>query len=848
MLPSGSRFGPYEVLTPLGSGGMGEVYAAFDIRLAREIVLKVIREETASDPVRIRRFEAEARSASALNHPNIVTIHDIGSSDGVSYIAMERVEGRTLRKILADAPMAPSQILRVAIQIADGLARAHEAGIVHRDLKPENLMVTRDGLVKILDFGLAKLTASQDGREPLLGRGKTETFPGTIVGTVGYMSPEQASGGQVDFRSDQFAFGSILYEMATGVRAFHKATSVETLTAILKEDPPAIGERNPQVPLPLRWIVERCLEKDPGRRYASTRDLARDLENLRERSAEAAAVTLPTARRRSQRIALVGLAGLTLALSLFAGKLLLDPAPAPPAFQRLTFRRGVVTAARFTPDGQNVVYSARWGGQEERIFLERIGNPESLPLPFPEETLLFGVSQAGNLALALHAEALSNFGLAALLGIAPLAGGTPREIRTSVQSADFFPASDRLAIVVDGRLESPPGTPLYKDGVVGRARVSPRGDKIAIFENRDGAFFISVIDLSGKRTVLAESPTLGRIEGMSGAQHGLAWSSDGEEIFYSGGTVAAANSILAVSARRKVRTVLRVPGYLTVQDVAPDGRILLTTGDVRAEVAFRPADGGPVRDLAWFSMASANQFSADGTAVLIYEPAVPGGAGLYLRKTDGSPPFRLSDQDADTLSPNAAWVARIEDGDALLIPTGAGETRRLSQPRFAYERVFWFPGGGRLLVIGKEEGHDQRLYIQDDSGGALTPLSTEGISHDGPVISPDGALVAVAQPDGYWIYPVNGQSRWSFEGVEDGEVFASWSEDGRAVLTTVPDRAPFRVYRVDVRSGRRELWKVIEPSDPSGVCSASILLRPDGSSVMNAMRWVNDLFLVDPAH
>jgi Tol biopolymer transport system component len=594
--------------------------------------------------------------------------------------------------------------------------------------------------------------------------------------------------------------------------------------------------------------VERCLEKDPERRYAATRDLARDLSNLRDRSSEAAGVTLPAPRRRVRRIVWAAAAALTLALAIFAARPLRNNAPGPPAFQRLTFGRGVVTSARFTPDGQNVVYSARWGGQAERLFIERIGNAESLPLPFPEATQLLGVSRAGNLALALQAEPRSNSGFAALLGIAPLVGGTAREVRKSVQSADFFPGSDRLAIVVHGHLESPPGTVLYNDGTVGRARVSPRGDRIAILEFRDDAFFVSVVDLSGKRTLLAEIPTVARVEEISGSQHGLAWSSDGEEIIYSSGTVGAANSLLAVSTRGKVRTVLRVPGYLSVQDVAPDGRILLTSGDVRSEVLFRSADGGPERDLAWLSMAFATQFSADGTAVLMWEPGVTGGAGLYLRKTDGSPAFRLPDQRADTLSPDGAWIARTEDGKALLTPTGTGETRRLSQPGFTYQRVLWFPDGRRILVIGSEEGHGHRLYVQDASGGAMTPLSTEGISHDTPVISPDGAFVAVAQPDGYWVYPVSGEPPWSFHAVEDGEIFASWSEDSRAVLTTFPDRAPFRVYRVDVRSGQRELWKVIAPSDPSGVCNAGILLRPDGSSVMNATRYVNDLFLVEPAH
>ena len=267
-LPSGTRLGPYEVLSPLGAGGMGEVYRARDTRLDREVAIKVLPAELASDAERLKRFEKEARSASSLNHPNIVTIYDIGSDGGVSYIAMERVEGPTLRTLLAGGAQPIKRLLQIAPQIADGLSRAHEAGIVHRDLKPENVMVTKDGLVKILDFGLAKLTSRTSGSDegshlPTM----TETTPGVVVGTVGYMSPEQASGLALDFRSDQFSLGSILYEMATGKRAFQKKTAIDTLAAILNEEPEPIASINPQVPAPLRWIVERCLDKEPEARY-----------------------------------------------------------------------------------------------------------------------------------------------------------------------------------------------------------------------------------------------------------------------------------------------------------------------------------------------------------------------------------------------------------------------------------------------------------------------------------------------------------------------------------------------------------------------------------------------------
>src|SRR6185503_11203681 len=281
----GKKLGKYEILAKLGAGGMGEVYRARDLLLGREMALKVLPETVREDPDRLRRFEAEARAASALNHPNIVTIYDIGQSDGVPYIAMELVEGHTLRTLLNARPMLTKRTLGLAAQAAEGLARAHGVGIVHRDLKPENLMVTRDGFVKILDFGLAKLHEP----DPLLAPdAPTEpaTRPGVLMGTVGYMSPEQAKGRTVDFRSDQFACGAILYEMATGKRAFEKETPIQTLAAIIDAEPTPIQELNPQVPPPFRWIVDRCLKKNPEDRYASTVDLARELRNVYDRLEE----------------------------------------------------------------------------------------------------------------------------------------------------------------------------------------------------------------------------------------------------------------------------------------------------------------------------------------------------------------------------------------------------------------------------------------------------------------------------------------------------------------------------------------------------------------------------------
>src|SRR5262245_47641221 len=368
MISAGSRFGLYEVIAPLGAGGMGEVYRARDSRLGREVALKVLPEEVSKISDRLARFEQEARAASALNHPNIVTIYEIGEAGGSPFIAMELVDGRTVREIAADGQLPLRRIFSIAAQAADGLARAHAAGIVHRDLKPENLMVTRDGFVKILDFGLSKLVAPVSGgvsAMPTLAR--PETHPGTVLGTVAYMSPEQASGRDLDFRSDQFSLGSILYELAAGDKAFQRATAAETMSAIIRDEPKPLLEKRPDAPAPFRWIIERCLAKEPEERYAATRDLARDLAVVRDRASEisgAAAGIEPAGRRAVQprflpmALAAAAILAAGIAAGWFASKKSSPKRASAPTFQRITFRTGAIANARFGPDGKAVIYGA----------------------------------------------------------------------------------------------------------------------------------------------------------------------------------------------------------------------------------------------------------------------------------------------------------------------------------------------------------------------------------------------------------------------------------------------------------------------------------------------------------
>ena len=432
----GQQIGSYKILSLLGAGGMGEVYLAQDSRLGRKIAFKLLPPQFSKDEERVRRLEREARTASALNHPNIVTIYEMGQANSVVYIAMEFVEGKTLREVLGQGALPTKQMLQIAVQVADGLAKAHAAGITHRDLKPENLMITKDGLVKILDFGLAK-------QGPQLGNGQesptlsaTATEPGVILGTVGYMSPEQASGLGADFRSDQFSLGAILYEMVTGKRAFQRGTAAETLSAVIREEPEALAAVNPKLPVPFRWAVERCLAKNPEERYASTRDLARELQSVRDHLSELgiAEPAMPLVAsapgwnkdecESSERSVWQWESSPLLRLLLLPESGVMINRPL--TFHRLTFRHGEINGARFAADGQTVIYGANWAGKLPELYTTRPESPESgslgLPMlassrfpPLERWPSLSDARSTGANALAPWPEA-------------PLTGGAPREI------------------------------------------------------------------------------------------------------------------------------------------------------------------------------------------------------------------------------------------------------------------------------------------------------------------------------------------------------------------------------------------------------------------------------------
>jgi serine/threonine protein kinase/dipeptidyl aminopeptidase/acylaminoacyl peptidase len=825
-LTAGTRLGPYEIVAPLGAGGMGEVYRARDPRLGREVAIKVLLGEVAADRDRLRRFELEARAASALNHPHIVTIYDVGLSDGTFYTAMELVEGTTLREVVEPGPLAARKLLDIAVQIADGLAKAHEAGIVHRDLKPENVMVSRDGYVKILDFGLAKLSESpvQDVSEVPTG-----TRPGMVMGTVGYMSPEQASGRAVDFRSDQFSLGSILYELATGQRAFRRDTSAETLTAIIREEPRPIAQQNARVPAPFRWIVERCLSKEPDARYASTRDLARDLAMVREHLSEIGSGETARIDATSP--------GAELAL---------------PTFQRLSFRRGTILSARFALDGQTVIYGASWDGEPVRLFSNRPESPESSPLMIPEAEVL-SISRSGQMAVSLDRRWAGRFIWSGTLAQVPIVGGAPRELADDVQWADWAPDGSSLAVVRKEagktRLEYPVGRLLYETaGWISHPRVSPGGDLVAFLDHP-----IQGDDMGSVVTVDRD----GRLESLSTdwiTAYGLAWSGNGREIWFTATRVGVARAIWAVSLTGRERLIARTPGELTIQDVSADSRVLLTSDNGKVGIIGLPPGEQRERDLSLLDWSLIRDLSPDGRQLLFDESGEGAGSrqGVYLRKTDGSSAVRLGDGTACGISPDGRWVLSLSIDPLgkrlVLLPVKAGQPRSLPPHGLNIHRASWIPDGKRVLIAANEPDRALRLYLQSLEGEKPIPITPEGIAIGSFPVSPDGQrVVAQAGDQTHCLFPLEGGEAEPIPGLGPEDRPICFSSDGRSLCGFRRGELPSHVFRLDLASGEKGPLKTLMPADPAGVVEIiSLLLTPDAASYAYSYhRILSDLFLVE---
>ena len=845
----GRMLGQYEIVAFLGAGGMGEVYRARDSRIGRDAAIKVLTPGIAEHSERLRLFEQEARAVGAINHPNILTIYDVGVQDGAPYVVYELLEGVTLRDTLRKGAISRRKALEYARQVANGLAAAHDKGIVHRDLKPENLFITRDGRIKILDFGLAKLTGqtSTCGPENSEAGDSNQNGSWTVLGTPGYMAPEQLRCGVVDQRTDLFNVGAILYEMLTGQRPFCGRSTTEIFNAVLNDDPIEMQETGVKFDAPTARLLRRCLEKNPAERFQSALDLSFDLEGLLIPSDGP-----PRPRWKQPRIAVAVAAAGTLLIAALAFRTFDGIRSYPkPTFRRLTYRAGVITGARFSPDGQSVIYSAAWDGKPVEPFTTRIGGPESRPLGLTSAGVL-AVSSVGELALSLGCE-LNWAECRGTLARMPLAGGAPREVLDDVFYADWSPDAKNLALVrtVDGRfrLEYPIGKVLYEaPGWITHPRVSPKGDRIAFLDHPalgedDGS--VAVVDLSGRKTILS-----------SGWKNlkGLAWSPGGDEVWFSADRMRRSQLVYAVTLSGKERLVLQAAGWMRLEEISRDGRVLLLQASPRSRIMCQPPGASTERDLSWFDWSTAADLSPDGKKVLFYEwgEGVAGNPTVYLRDTDGGNATRLGEGRALALSPDGKFALALQTGPPprlVLLPTGPGEEKRLPPSDLTeYYSATWFPDGHRILFVGAGSDAQPRSYIQDVDGGAARPIADEGMQ--ALLVSPDEKLLAGIGPTGgYFLRSTDGGVARPIRGVLPGDDLIQWSADGRFLYVRAPGDSPLEFFRVNLATGHRELWKRIAPADPVGLIGiqpAAVHMTPDGRSyAYSYWKTLTELYLVD---
>jgi serine/threonine protein kinase/Tol biopolymer transport system component len=829
-LAAGTKLGPYEIVATLGAGGMGEVYRARDLRLRREVAIKVIPALVSSDPERLRRFEQEAMSAAALNHPNILVVFQMGTHEGAPYMVSELLDGETLREQLKQGRLALRKAIDFGIQIARGLAAAHDKGIVHRDLKPENLFITKDATVKILDFGLAKVAQVQGSWTESAITVGSETKPGVVLGTVGYMSPEQVRGEVADYRADIFAFGAILYEMLNGTRAFQKSTSAETMAAILNEEPPPTSQTGVRIPPALDRIVQHCLEKNQAQRFQSARDLVFDLEALTPPSGVVSDIQLPAVARRSWVLPTVlALLAVVAVAAAFVWRRN-SGGNDTPEFRQVTFRSGTVYRARFTRDWQSILYSAAWEGEPTELFTARYGSTESRSLS--PETAVAAVSSKDQLAVLLKPTLLA-FGSVCFpegtLALLPIEGGTPRPIMNDVQWADWRPDGSDLAVIRSSDnaaggvnvLQFPRDKVLYapERGWISDVRFSPDGKYLAFSQHvpsgDDGK--VVIIDLAGKR--ISESPDYSSLTGLAWAPNGEVWYTAANE---------GSRRLLGMDLRGRAHDIYHAPGDITLHDIAGNGRILITNDSSRM-LLFAGRSGSADKNLSWFNWSLALGISDDGSTVLFSESStgVAGKSAAFLRKLDGSPAVMLGEGVGFpmALSSDGKWVATLDlkqPPNILLLPTGVGNPKQLTSNGWDYRRIRWRKSGDALIVSAREPGHPSRLYLIDISTKAVAPLLPEGITGGWP--SPDGRFLLGVQNGVLKIFDQRGAEIRSLGKREPADQIDKWSEDGKSILLWSGDALP-TLERMDAATGKRYRLSEIKPPDTTGMVGASYSRR-----------------------
>jgi eukaryotic-like serine/threonine-protein kinase len=853
-LAPGTRLGPYEVRSAIGAGGMGEVYRAHDTRLDRDVAIKVLPASVADDPDRRARFEREAIAVASLSHPNILAIFDTGVAEitpattappgvggprsaSIAYAVTELLEGQTLRERLDQSPLPVRKAIDIAAQVARGLGAAHGKGIVHRDLKPENVFLLEDGQVKILDFGLATAPLGRTGAE---AAGSAETMaatdPGTVMGTIGYMAPEQVRAQPVDARADVFSLGAVIYEMVSGQRAFKRETAADTMTAILTLDPPELAGSRPDLSPALDRIVHHCLEKNPNERFQSARDVAFALEalsgsNVQSGISPGAAVDAPVAKRGRSRLFVAGLVVLAAAGGLFAGRAL-SPAASPPSFTLKTFEPQSIFNARFMPDSETVVFSSALTGNAPQLFEIRPGTLEAKPFG-PPRTHLLSISSKGELAILTDAHYINHRLFQGTLARMTIEGA-PRPWLDHVREADWSPDGSTLAVVRNAgakdQLEYPIGKVLYETvGYVSDPRVSPDGTRVAFMDHQqrfDDRGWVKVVDAAGKVTTLA---------GEFWGEEGIAWTADGSSLIFGANerqdSAAAEPGAMSYQLHRlsldrpgSNKIALTSPGDFTIHDITPDGRWLATREDIRYGVAARGAGQTDERDLSWLNQSWGTALSSNGQRLLFTDGNGGPNYAAVWRNTDGAPVVRLGEGNAIGLSPDGKWALAeiLTTGELIAYPLAAGDPIHfVTSPVQHVSTAMWLADSAHVLIVGDEPGKAPRAYRLSTAGGPPVPVLPEGMT---PVlVSPDGANVAGIDAAGAWVVcPLDGGAPRPLAGLDANDVVVAWSTDAKAIFVLRGKDLPARLDRLDIATGRRAFAREFAPADQAGLVSLSM--------------------------
>jgi len=860
-----SQLGRYVVDARIGSGGMGEVWRARDPRIGRTVAIKVLPAELRADAERLQRFEQEARAVGALSHPNLLVLFDVGQHDGSPYLVTELLDGESLRSRLRGGPLSARTALRIAADVARGLAAAHGTGIVHRDVKPDNLFITADGRVKILDFGVAKLRRDLDQDDTATITSSPETQAGAVIGTPGYMAPEQLTSREIDARTDLFALGVVLHEMLTGERPFAADHAAEEQAQILRGAPaPVIG-----VSAAIESVVLRCLEKRPEARFQSASDLAFALDALvatdtpSDRRSGANEALPPTAtaapaRRRGPIAALVAatVAGAT-AATIVSG-LVRARDPDPPSWpslpgggavwRRITYRAGASWPGRFSPDGRSVLFSeTRDHFLQAHIIRTELAAPTRQDLGLVGK--LAGVSADGELALitegADHRPTL-------VRGF-PGAGG-PRVVTPAVD-AGWGPSNELIVVRRDDAgwtIEYPLGTPVvhHADGVYAYPRVSP-DDKLIAFAEKPSPSetrgHVVIVDRTG--APVARSPEHDGVVG-------IVWAPGGREIWFSTWTSNAAdNGLFALDLAGHERLLFHNAGVFTLEDLARDGRLLMRRIEDRTRL-FVMDRGQPARDATWFDNTDVQGISAARDLIAFAES---GGTG---QTREGYATYVARGSDPPALATHAYVSALVPDGSALIritgdadplsrVSLGAGTSKML--PRGAVKRVdiadpLQVSLDGRWLVFrGAVADGPMRLWLQDLDGGEPRPIGPPTVRAGHHPISPDGAWVAIAAAaGGVQLISTTGAADRTLAGaLRDTPIAFSADRASLFVLNLAAPGHP--IDRVDLASGAHTPWMQLPVPSDAWPDYIRIAIDPSGETVaFSTLTQQADLFVVEP--